>query len=332
LIDASKQIAKVLKKGDIVVYESTVYPGTTEEVCLPILEEGSSLKAGKDFFLGYSPERINPSDTKHEINKVPKVIAAQNEKVLGEIDKVYSACTGSTYRVSDIKTAEAVKILENTQRDINIAIMNEFTGIMHALDIIMNEVLQAAKTKWNFVDCKPGFVGWHCISVDPLYLAFKAKKIGVNHDLLLTARKVNDNVTIFVIQELKNIILKNNLSIDGFTIGIFGVTYKENVPDVRNSLALKLIKELKAAGFHCLIHDPVANKKLLKDTYKVDLSNFEDMQRLSAGMVLVGHDYYKANGLESILGTLNSNKIIMDVPNLFVKESKDINELIYWNL
>lgn len=331
LLSATTDLATVLKKGDIIVYESTVYPGTTEEVCLPILEKHSQLRSGKDFFLGYSPERISPNDTTHTLKNVPKIVAAQNQEVLAIIQSVYSVCCDTVYPVSTIKTAEAVKILENTQRDINIAFINEFATIMHAMDINMPEILQAAGTKWSFNTYKPGFVGGHCIAIDPLYLAFKAKRLGVNHDLILTARKINDNMTHFVIQELISLLIKNNIVTQPCRIGIFGITYKENIPDVRNSLALKFIKELQQDGFECLVHDPLADKELINEKYALELTSFAAIRDIAVAIILVGHNFYRQTGLMKISEKM-AKPIIMDVPNLFTNDVAKFPGISYWSL
>lgn len=211
LINATRSLGEVLKKGDIVVFESTVYPGTTEEVCIPILEEVSHLRCGQDFNVGYSPERISPGDTEHDLRNIPKVISAQNESTLQEVKAAYHLICDTVYTVSTIKTAEAVKVLENTQRDINIAFMNEFAQIMHALDLDTHEILEGAKTKWSFIPFKPGFVGGHCIAIDPQYLAFKAKRHGVEPKIILAARQVNDGMTQFIIHEMNKILIKKIL-------------------------------------------------------------------------------------------------------------------------
>lgn len=328
LINASKNIASVIKKGDIIVFESTVYPGTTEEVCIPILEEFSQLKNGRDFHVGYSPERINPGDKNHTLKTITKVVGAQNENILNTIINAYKTICDNVYPVSSIATAEATKLLENTQRDVNIAIMNEYTKLMHALNIDMHEVINAAKTKWGFIPFKPGFVGGHCISIDPHYFAFKAKRHGIQPELILAARRVNDGITQFVIQSMIKLLIKNNIDKNNLTIGIFGVSYKENVLDLRNSLAMKLIKELREYGFNCQVHDPLVPL----NSPKIKLDKFENLNNLSVSIIAVGHDYYKNIGLETFLLKGKQPNVIMDIPNLFVTEHQRYNSLIYWNL
>lgn len=332
LISATKEIGAILKKGDIVVFESTVYPGTTEEVCIPILEKLSGLRCGEDFNVGYSPERVNPGDKEHTLKNTPKVISAQNEVTLNAIKDVYHLICNSVYPVSTIKTAEAIKLLENTQRDINIAFMNELSQILHALNINTHEVLEGAKTKWNFIPFKPGFVGGHCIAVDPQYFAFKAKRHSVDPKIILAARQINDGITQFVIHEMNKILIKRNIFFEKIKLGIFGVTYKENVPDIRNSLAFKLIKELKEYGYDYVAHDPLANKKIVKEKYDLDLREFDDIQDLSVVIILVKHDFYNEKGFHQFTNKLRKVGLIMDIPNLFIEEQSNLSDVIYWSL
>lgn len=328
LIKATEAMATVLKKGDILVFESTVYPGTTEEICIPLLEKGSHLKNGIDFHVGYSPERINPGDETHTLETITKVVAAQNPLILNRIQSAYASICDRVYPVSTIATAEAVKILENTQRDVNIAVMNEFSKIMHALNLNTHEIIEAAKTKWGFVPYKPGLVGGHCISIDPYYLAFQAKRHGVYPELILTARKVNNEITQFIMQAMIKILVNHKIDMHRIRIGLFGITYKENVLDTRNSLALKLLKELREYGFDCQVHDPLVNPK----DSKVTLTALEDLQELSVAIVLVGHAFYKKMGLKKLLSHCKKTKIMLDIPNLFVQEVKEETSLIYWSL
>lgn len=331
LMLAVKQLGKILKRGDIIVFESTVYPGTTEEVCVPILEQSSHLKNGDDFHVGYSPERINPGDQKHGLRNTTKVIAAQDEKTLKEVHKTYAEICDKVYPVSSIKVAEAIKILENTQRDVNIAMMNEFSKIMHALDLSTHEIIEGAKTKWNFLPFKPGFVGGHCISIDPHYLAFKAKRCGVQPDLILTARKINDGMSKYVIESMLKVLIQNNVDTNKLTIAILGVSYKENSNDMRNSLALKLIKELHEYGFNLRLHDPMQDTGLLVEQ-NIHLEAFSSLENLSVVIIAVGHDYYSDIGLKKILKKCKKPFVIIDVTNLFISESKKIKDLIYWHL
>lgn len=330
LKDVVTQLSQFIKKGDVIVFESTVYPGVVEDICIPILENLSSLKNKEDFHVGYSPERINPHDKIHTLKTIPKVIAAQDNETLDKISAVYSRICDSVYPVSCIKTAEAVKVLENTQRDINIAVMNEFSKIMHKMNLNTHEILEAAKTKWSFIDFKPGFVGGHCIALDPLYLAFKAKQIGIDPALIYTARKINDDMTLFVIQELYKLLNNNNIPLKDALIGVFGVTYKANTPDIRASLALKFIKELKIYGLNYIVNDPLANKSLLKKKYNIDLIEFNKIKNLSVAVIIVDHDYYKEHGFDAFYNKFNHKPVIMDIPNLF--SDCDKKNMDYWSL
>lgn len=330
LINATSTVASVLKKGDIVIFESTVYPGTTEEICLPILEKISGLRNGDDFGIGYSPERIYPGDKHYTLNNIVKIVSGQNEAVLAKVKEIYESICEKVHPVSSIATAEAVKILENTQRDINIAFMNEFSQIMHALHLDMNEIIEGAKTKWSFAHFKPGFVGGHCIAVDPQYLIFKAKRLGVSPDLLVTARKINEGMPQFVMQEAIKLFIKNDLSLSQAKIGVFGISYKENVPDVRNSLALKFINILKTYHLNFQVHDPEANKDVIFKKYNLQLAELDEMEYLSLAIIIVGHEFYQNLGLETFAAKLKHPKILMDIPNIFVNSATSIKN--YWNL
>ncbi len=331
LIAASKALATILKKNDIVVFESTVYPGTTEDVCIPILEQYSHLKCGEDFQVGYSPERINPCDEKHTLYNIPKIISAQNPETLQRVKETYEMICQTVYPVSNIATAEAIKILENTQRDVNIALMNEFTQIMHALNLDTHEIIEGAKTKWSFIPFKPGLVGGHCISIDPLYLAFQAKRHSVPSDLILTARKINDGITSFIVQSMVKLFISHKINLENITVGLFGIAYKENTVDVRNSLSLKLIKELSEYGFKCRVHDPL-QKSLNQYGNTVILEDFDDIDELSIAVILVAHDFYQEMGLENIVKKCKNPTIVMDIPNLFSAQRQSIEHCIYWSL
>lgn len=329
LISSVKDLAQVIKKGDVIVFESTVYPGTTEEICKPILEEISQLQCGKDFNIGYSPERISPGDEQHTLKNVTKIIAAQNRDTLNKLKETYSLICDKVYPVSNIKTAEAVKILENTQRDVNIAFMNEFTKIMHAMDLDVHEIIAGAETKWSFVKFKPGFVGGHCISIDPHYLAFKAKRLGLTSDLILTARKINDNMTHFVIESMLKLLIQHQINTVDMKVGILGVTYKENVNDTRNSLALKLIKDLKPYHINYCVHDPLDHAH---HPLKIPLTPLEDMKNLTVAIIAVGHDYYKKMGLDKMLAQCGNPRVLIDIQGIFREEAASKSDLIYWKL
>ena len=330
LIEATKALASVIKKNDIIVFESTVYPGTTTDICIPLLENGSQLQCGKDFHVGYSPERINPGDKDHTLKKITKIIAAQHQDALESIQETYEKICDTVYPVSSIQTAEAIKLLENTQRDVNIALMNEFTKIMHAFNLNMHEIIEGAQTKFGFIPYKPGFVGGHCISIDPHYLVFEAKRHGVVPELIPAARRVNDGMTQFVIQSMLKLFIKNKVDVSNATIGIFGVTYKENVLDLRNSLALKLIKELMEYGFHCRVHDPLCSTELSIHS-KAKLETFDSISDLSVAIIVVGDAFYHTR-LQQIIDKCKKPTLLMDIPNVYVNSYQEHGNLVYWNL
>ena len=327
---ATKSLAQVIKKGDIIVFESTVYPGTTIDICIPILEQYSHLRCGHDFNVGFSPERINPGDKVNTLKNVTKIISAQNEATLAAIRQTYETICDTVYPVSSIGAAEAIKILENTQRDVNIAVMNEFTKIMHALNLNTHEIIEGAKTKWDFVPYKPGFVGGHCISIDPHYLAFVGKRCGIQPELILAARHVNDGMTQFVIDALMKLIVKHKLDTSDLTIGVFGISYKENVPDIRNSLSLKLIKELHVYGLKCCIHDPLVSKTD-QEKHNIKLEDFDQIHDLSVAIIVVGHDFYQ-HKLPDILHKCKNPKVVIDIPNIFIDDHPQYKDIVYWNL
>lgn len=327
LISAVTALGEILKPGDIVVFESTVYPGTTEEICIPILEKISHLRHGHEFNVGYSPERISPGDKQHTLKNITKIISACNEKTLQAIQTTYESICDTVHPVSSIQAAEAIKLLENTQRDVNIALMNEFVKITHALALNTHEIIEGAQTKWSFLPFKPGLVGGHCISIDPHYLAFKAKRLGVQPDLILAARKVNDGMTQFIIQSMLKLLIQHKLPTNGLKIGILGISYKENTHDLRNSLALKLIKELDEYAFKYQIHDPLN----YPDT-GIHLEPLSSLCALSVLIITVGHDYYRDIGLNALLKTTQKPCLVMDIPNLFINEAGNIPDIIYWSL
>ena len=286
---ATKLIGKHLKKDDIVIYESTVYPGVTEEICVPILEKISNLKFNKDFYCGYSPERINPGDKTHNLTNIKKIISGSTPKIAKKIDKLYSEIiTAGTYLAPSIKVAEAAKVIENAQRDINIAFINELAKIFNLLNIDTKEVLDAASTKWNFLRFNPGLVGGHCIGVDPFYLAQKASELGYHSEIILAGRRLNDGMSKYVASEFIKLLIKKGIKIKGSTILILGVTFKENCPDTRNSKVFEIIDILKDYGIKLLVHDPWVNNTEINQSYSV--SNSIDFDVNYDGiLVCVGH-------------------------------------------
>jgi UDP-N-acetyl-D-galactosamine dehydrogenase len=297
LLNATKTVGSVLKKEDIVIYESTVYPGCTEEECVPILENESKLKFNVDFFCGYSPERINPGDKEHTLKKIKKVVSGSTKDALEKINKLYgSIIEAGIHTVSSIKVAEAAKVIENTQRDINIAFINELAVIFNRMGIDTQEVLEAAGTKWNFLGFRPGLVGGHCIGVDPFYLTFKAQQIGYNPEIVLAGRRLNDNMGIFIANRVIKLMIKKGKKIKGANILILGITFKENVPDIRNSKVIDIIKEFKDFGCKIDVFDPIADKEEVKSEYGINLIEKEKIYSDNyEGVVLaVSHNEFKS--------------------------------------
>lgn len=317
LIAASTTIGKVLKKGDIVVYESTVYPGATEERCIPVLEKMSGLKSGKDFFVGYSPERINPGDKERTFTAIQKVVAAQTKESLAVVAEVYSAVVeAGVHPVSSIMVAEAAKVIENTQRDINIALINELALIFNKLGLDTEEVLQAAGTKWNFLPFKPGLVGGHCIGVDPYYLTHKAIACGVHPEVILAGRRINDNMGKYIAEQTIKQISRLGKKIKNAKIGILGLTFKENCPDIRNSKVIDIIHELKSYHVDVMVHDPIANKEHVKHEYDMELHSWEELDQLDAMVLAVAHDVFKETPHAVFSQKLSDPKLLVDVKSV----------------
>jgi UDP-N-acetyl-D-galactosamine dehydrogenase len=313
MISASRTIGPYLKKGDVVVYESTVYPGVSEEVCGPILDEKSGLKNGVDFFLGYSPERINPGDKEHTFEKIMKVVSGQNAETLERVAQVYaSVVTAGVHRAASIKVAEAAKVIENTQRDLNIALMNELALIFDRMGIRTADVLEAAGTKWNFLRFTPGLVGGHCIGVDPYYLTTKAQELGYLPEVILAGRRINNNIGPFIAQKCVKMLTENDISLRKAKVGILGLTFKENVPDLRNSKIPDIIAELKTFGITAMVHDPLGDPHEAQEEYKIDLTPLEQLTDLDAVIVAVAHSEYIANK-SSIYERVRDGGVVIDV-------------------
>ena len=315
LLTASKMIGEVLKKGDIVIYESTVYPGCTEEDCVPILEEFSGLKFNQDFYCGYSPERINPGDKVHTLTKIIKVTSGSNPEVANMVDNLYaSIITAGTHKASSIKIAEASKSIENAQRDINISFVNELALIFDKMGIDTNEVLAAAATKWNFLPFKPGLVGGHCIGVDPYYLAHKATSLGYHPQVILSGRHVNDQMSAFVTEKVIKLLIKNNFNVQGAKVLLLGVTFKENCPDIRNSQAFEIYTALKKIGVEVFAFDPFANAQEVLDNHQINLVT--SLETYDAIVLTVAHDFFKSLNYTSLKSSANSviydTKAILD--------------------
>lgn len=318
LIKASQSVGKVLSKKSVVIYESTVYPGCTEEICVPELEKSSGLIFNKDFYCGYSPERINPGDPIHKVHNIVKVTSGSTEEVAMLVDELYNTIvTVGTHKASSIKVAEAGKIIENTQRDVNISLMNELALIFDRMGIDTLEVLEAAGTKWNFLPFRPGLVGGHCIGVDPYYLTHKAESLGYHPEVILSGRRVNDNMGIFIANKLVKLMVAKKHIIKGARVLILGITFKENCPDIRNSKVIDVILELQSFGIDVDVYDPIASKIEVKEQYGIDLVDGLEAQ-YDAIILAVGHEEFKSIDYKS-LGN-GKESVIYDVKSYLPKE------------
>jgi len=314
LIGASTSVGKNLTRGATVVFESTVYPGATEEVCIPVLERNAGLKWKKDFFVGYSPERINPGDRQHTLPKIVKVVAGDTPATLERVAEVYgSVVAAGVHRASSIKVAEAAKVIENTQRDLNIALVNELSIIFHELGIDTLEVLQAAGTKWNFLPFRPGLVGGHCIGVDPYYLTYKAETIGYHPQVILSGRKINDGMGKYIAEQTVKRMILRGFSVAKESVIVLGLTFKENVPDTRNSRVVDVVRELQSFGANVFVHDPVADPREAEHEYGIRLTAWKDLPKAAAIVAAVAHRQFTERPLEQLLDKLASNGIYVDV-------------------
>ena len=332
---ASEIVGRNLKKGTIVVYESTVWLGLTEEVCVPILERESGLKWKKDFFVGYSPERVNPGDKEHTIEKIVKVVAGDTPETAEFLAKLYGAViSAGVYVAPDIKTAEAAKVIENIQRDINIALMNELSLIFHRLGVDTKEVLKAAGTKWNFLRFEPGLVGGHCIGVDPYYLAYKAREAGYIPQLILAGRAINEGIPRFVAEEAVKLLVKAGKTVNGSRVLVLGFTFKENVPDVRNTKVYELVRELKEFGVEPVIYDPVADKEGAKREYGVELAeDYRGFKPYDAVVVAVRHRVFAEEfDLDRLKELCTEPCVLVDVKGMYEKDEAFLKGIIYWRL
>ena len=319
LIVASTTVAQHMKKGAIVVYESTVYPGATEEICVPVLERHSGMQWKRDFHVGYSPERVNPGDKEHTVAKIVKVVSGDDAQTLAEVAELYaSIITAGVHRASSIKVAEAAKVIENTQRDLNIALMNELALIFDRIGIDTLEVLQAAGTKWNFLPFRPGLVGGHCIGVDPYYLTHKAEMIGYHPQVILAGRRINDGMGAYVAQQTLKQLIKNGSPLPGAKVIVLGLTFKENCPDLRNSKVADVIRELKELGCEISVHDPIANSGEAEHHYGVVLTPWEELPAdADAVVAAVPHRSYLTMPLREILSRLRKNGVFIDVKSAY---------------
>jgi UDP-N-acetyl-D-galactosamine dehydrogenase len=334
LCGASTTVGKNLSRGSVVVYESTVYPGATEEVCVPILEESSGLKFNQDFSVGYSPERINPGDNIHSIDKIIKIVSGSDEATTEILYRLYgNIVTAGIHRASSIKVAEAAKVIENTQRDLNIALMNELSMIFEKIGIDTIEVLEAAGTKWNFLPFRPGLVGGHCIGVDPYYLTVKAESVGYHPEMILAGRRINDSMGKYVAERAVKMLISAGKQVHGATIAVLGVTFKENVPDLRNTKVVDIIEELEDFGVRVLVHDPLADAVEAGSYYGIELQELAQIKDVDGVIIAVAHQKYLELGLSKIVAMCRGAvPLILDVKGVFSPQTTQRDKITYWRL
>ncbi|MCI8853014.1 MAG: nucleotide sugar dehydrogenase [Lachnospiraceae bacterium] len=334
---ASRILGRNLTKGSIVVYESTVYPGVTEEICVPILERESGLRCGEDFKVGYSPERINPGDKVHRLETITKIVSGMDEETLEEVAKVYELVVETgVYRAESIKVAEAAKVIENSQRDINIAFMNELSIIFNKMGIDTKAVLQAAGTKWNFLNFTPGLVGGHCIGVDPYYLTYKAEQLGYHSQIILSGRRINDDMGKYVAENVVKNLIKSSIPVRQARVAILGFTFKENCPDTRNTKIIDIVKELREYGIEPVITDPVADGKEAKRLYDVDFVPLDTVREMDAVILAVAHQGFTELTMEQINAmfkeTENEKKVLVEVKGILDRQAFVAEGYRYWRL
>ncbi len=330
---ATHLLGRNLKKGSIIVYESTVYPGVTEDVCIPILEKESGLKCGVDFKIGYSPERINPGDKVHRLETITKIVSGMDSETLEEIAKVYELVVeAGVYKAESIKVAEAAKVIENSQRDINIAFMNELSIIFNKMNIDTQEVLKAAGTKWNFLKFYPGLVGGHCIGVDPYYLTYKAEQLGYHSQVILSGRRINDDMGKYVAENTVKKLIQVDKNIKGAKIAILGITFKENCPDTRNSKVVDIIKELQEYEINPIVVDPVADKEEAKKLYGIEVQEMDKLNNLDALIIATSHEEFKTIKIEEFDKMFKDKKVLIDVKGILNKDECIKNKYTYWRL
>jgi len=325
LLKASEMLGGLLKRGDIVIYESTVYPGATEEDCMPVLERVSSLTFNVDFFAGYSPERINPGDKAHSLPNILKVTSGSTPEIAEEVDQLYaSIITAGTYKAESIRVAEAAKVIENTQRDLNIALVNELAIIFNKMGIDTEAVLKAAGTKWNFLPFRPGLVGGHCIGVDPYYLTHKAEAMGYHPQVILAGRRINDSMGAYVASQLVKAILKRRVHVDGARVLILGLTFKENCPDLRNTRVIDVVAELREYGVQVDVHDPWVDAAEAKQEYGLDLITTPEHSAYDGILLAVAHDNYRDAGAIAIRGYGAPNHVFCDLKSIYARDESDL--------
>jgi UDP-N-acetyl-D-galactosamine dehydrogenase len=333
LIGASESVGKHMKRGTTVVFESTVYPGATEEICIPIMEKYSGMKWKQDFFVGYSPERINPGDKERTLTRITKVVSGDTPETLDRVAQMYGeVITAGVYRASSIKVAEAAKVIENTQRDLNIALMNELAIIFERLGIDTLEVLQAAGTKWNFLPFRPGLVGGHCIGVDPYYLTHKAEMLGYHPEVILAGRRINDGMGKFVAEQTVKHLVRNGWMVKDAPVIVLGLTFKEDCPDLRNSRVIDVIRELQSYGADVHVHDPVADPAEAAHEYGVQLTPWDQLPQAAAIVAAVAHRQFKARPLSDYLAKLQPKGVVADVKSQFDAVSLGREGVTVWRL
>lgn len=333
---ASRILGQNLTKGSIVVFESTVYPGVTEDICVPILEKESGLKCGVDFKIGYSPERINPGDKVHRLETITKIVSGMDEETLNEVAHIYELVVeAGVYRAESIKVAEAAKVIENSQRDINIAFMNELSIIFNKMGIDTKSVLSAAGTKWNFLKFQPGLVGGHCIGVDPYYLTYKAEQLGYHSQIILSGRRINDDMGKYVAENLVKNLIKADIPVKSAKVAILGFTFKENCPDTRNTKVIDIYKELQEYGITPMVVDPAADAAEAKRLYGITFNTMEDIKEMDAVIVAVSHKQFLTldkEKISSLYSKAHAKKVLIDIKGIFDRKEYSTEDYIYWRL
>lgn len=330
---ASEIVGRNLAKGSVVVYESTVYPGVTEDICVPILEKASGLKCGKDFKVGYSPERINPGDKVHRLESIVKIVSGMDAETLETVAKVYElVIEAGVHRAESIKVAEAAKVIENSQRDINIAFMNELSMIFNKLGIDTQEVLKAAGTKWNFLHFTPGLVGGHCIGVDPYYLTYRAEEVGYHSQIILSGRRINDDMGRYIAENIIKSLIKADIPVKNAKVGMLGLTFKENCPDTRNTKIIDIVNELKEYNINPAIYDPIADKDEAKRLYGVEFAGMDAFQNLDALILAVAHDEFKRLPKDTFDKMFKGKKVLIDIKGILNRQEYEDNGYLYWRL
>jgi UDP-N-acetyl-D-glucosamine/UDP-N-acetyl-D-galactosamine dehydrogenase len=333
LLAASETVGKNLKRGCVVVFESTVYPGATEEICVPVIERASGMQWRRDFFVGYSPERINPGDKEHSLTRITKVVSGDSPETLDKVAAIYgSIVEAGVHRASSIKVAEAAKVIENTQRDLNIALINELALIFHKIGIDTTEVLEAAGTKWNFLNFRPGLVGGHCIGVDPYYLTHKADMLGYHPQVILAGRRINDGMGKYVADQTIKLMIQAGSAVNGAAVNVLGLTFKENCPDLRNSRVIDVIGELTAFGARVHVHDPVADPAEALHEYGLKLTSWEELPRADAMICAVAHRALKQRSVDEVASKLGPNGVYVDVKSQADVEALRAHGIQVWRL